>query len=180
MPSRRSRGRVRCISANEPARTCRWHRATAKPNQRKYEAFMSTPIRASETPIVESDETALTGHQLLDHPLLNEGSAFTEADRRRLGLLGLLPYHCSTLDEQLGRVYGNYRGKSNDLERYIFLTALQDRNETLFYRLLQKHITEMMPIIYTPTVGEGCRRYSHVFRRPRGLYISYPYRDEIR
>ena len=120
------------------------------------------------------------GHQLLDHPLLNEGSAFPEADRSRLGLLGLLPYHCSTLDEQLLRVYGNYQRKSNDLERYIFLTALQDRNETLFYRLLQKHITEMMPIIYTPTVGEGCRFYSHVFRRPRGLYISYPYRDEIR
>ncbi|HEX3086736.1 MAG TPA: NAD-dependent malic enzyme, partial [Pyrinomonadaceae bacterium] len=140
---------------------------------------MSTPIRASETPIVESDETALTGHQLLDHPLLNEGSAFTEADRRRLGLLGLLPYHSSTIDEQLIRVYGNYGRKSNDLERYIFLTALQDRNERLFYLLLQRHITEMMPIIYTPTVGDGCRRYSHVFRRPRGLYISYPYRKEI-
>jgi malate dehydrogenase (oxaloacetate-decarboxylating) len=121
-----------------------------------------------------------TGHPLLDHPLLNEGSAFTETDRRRLGLLGLLPYHCSTIDEQLVRVYGNYQRKNNDLERYIFLTALQDRNETLFYRLLQKHITEMMPIIYTPTVGEGCRRYSHVFRRPRGLYVSYPYRNEIR
>ncbi|HYW71323.1 MAG TPA: NAD-dependent malic enzyme [Pyrinomonadaceae bacterium] len=121
----------------------------------------------------------LRGHQLLDHPLRNEGSAFTETDRRQLGLLGLLPYHCSTIDEQLARVYGNYQRKTNDLERYIFLTALQDRNETLFYRLLQKHITEMMPIIYTPTVGEGCRRYSHVFRRPRGLYISYPYREEI-
>jgi malate dehydrogenase (oxaloacetate-decarboxylating) len=126
------------------------------------------------------DRAGLTGHSLLDHPLLNEGSAFPEADRRRLGLLGLLPYHCSTIDEQLVRVYGNYQRKNNDLERYIFLTALQDRNETLFYRLLQKHITEMMPIIYTPTVGEGCRRYSHVFRRPRGLYISYPYRHEIR
>jgi hypothetical protein len=85
----------------------------------------------------------------------------------------------STIDEQLIRVYGNYQRKSNDLERYIFLTALQDRNETLFYRLLQKHITEMMPIIYTPTVGEGCRRYSHVFRRPRVCTVSYPYRDQI-
>ena len=121
-----------------------------------------------------------TGHQLLDDPLLNEGSAFPETDRRRLGLLGLLPYHCSTIDEQLVRVYGNYKRKTTDLERYIFLTALQDRNEGLFYRLLAKHITEMMPIVYTPVVGEGCRRYSHVFRRPRGLYISYPYRDEIR
>ena len=96
-----------------------------------------------------------------------------------MGLLGLLPLHCSTISEQLARVYENYRRKENDLERYIFLTALQDRNEVLFYRLLNEHITEMMPIIYTPTVGEGCRRYSHVFRRPRGLYISYPHRDEI-
>jgi len=121
----------------------------------------------------------LTGAQLLNDPLHNEGSAFAEADRRRLKLLGLLPYHCSTVDEQLTRVYGNYLRKDNDLERYIFLTSLQDRNETLFYRLLAEHITEMMPIIYTPTVGEGCRRYSHVFRRPRGLYLSYPYREEI-
>lgn len=127
----------------------------------------------------EAARSGFRGHQILDHPLLNEGSAFSESDRQRLRLLGLLPYHSSTIDEQLIRVYGNYQRKSNDLERYIFLTALQDRNETLFYRLLQKHITEMMPIIYTPTVGDGCRRYSHVFRRPRGLYVSYPYRDQI-
>jgi malate dehydrogenase (oxaloacetate-decarboxylating) len=90
-----------------------------------------------------------------------------------------LPLHSSTIDEQLARVYENYRLKDNDVERYIFLTALQDRNEILFYRLLNEHIAEMMPIIYTPTVGEACRKYSHWFRRPRGLYISYPYRDEI-
>lgn len=124
-------------------------------------------------------ETALTGQQLLESPLLNKGSAFTEDERRTLGLLGLLPPHFSTLEEQLARTYGNYQQKESDLERYVFLTALQDRNETLFYRLLQEHITEMMPIIYTPTVGEGCQEYSHVFRRPRGLYISYPYRDQI-
>lgn len=129
---------------------------------------------------VEPIATTLTGHQILDDPLLNKGSAFPEDERREMGLLGLLPLHSSTIEEQLTRVYENYRRKDNDLERYIFLTALQDRNEILFYRLLNEHITEMMPIIYTPTVGEGCRRYSHVFRRPRGLYISYPYRDEIR
>ncbi len=129
----------------------------------------------SEAPI----ETRLTGQMLLANPLLNKGSAFTEDERREFGLLGLLPLHCSTIDEQLARTYENYRRKESDLERYVFLTALQDRNETLFYRLLHEHISEMMAIIYTPTVGEGCRQYSHVFRRPRGLYISYPHRQQI-
>ena len=127
----------------------------------------------------EALETSLTGQLLLDNPLFNKGSAFPENERREFGLLGLLPSHCSTFEEQLSRTYENYRRKETELERYIFLTALQDRNETLFYRLLQEHISEMMPIVYTPTVGEGCRQYSHLFRRPRGLYISYPHRDEI-
>jgi len=124
-------------------------------------------------------ETSLTGQALLDNPLLNKGSAFTPGERVDLHLLGLLPEHSSTIDEQLARTYGNFQQKDGDLERYVFLTALQDRNETLFYRLLHEHISEMMPIVYTPTVGEGCRQYSHVFRRPRGLYISYQHRDEI-
>jgi malate dehydrogenase (oxaloacetate-decarboxylating) len=127
----------------------------------------------------ESQTTSVTGQRLLDDPLLNKSSAFSETERRQLGLLGLLPLHASTIEEQLARVYENFQRKDNDIERYVFLTALQDRNETLFYRLLQEHVTEMMPIIYTPTVGDGCRQYSHVFRRPRGLYISYPYRDQI-
>jgi len=127
----------------------------------------------------ECQTTSITGARLLDDPLLNKSTAFSETERRELGLLGLLPLHTSTIEEQLARVYENYRRKDNDIERYVFLTALQDRNETLFYRLLQEHVTEMMPIIYTPTVGDGCSQYSHVFRRPRGLYISYPYRNEI-
>lgn len=127
----------------------------------------------------ESLDVSLTGDLLLDHPLLNKGSAFSEMERREFGLLGRLPFHASTIDEQLTRTYENYRLKESDLERYIFLVSLQDRNETLFYRLLQEHITEMMPIIYTPTVGLGCQQYSHIFRRPRGLYLPYPYKDEI-
>jgi len=137
---------------------------------------MSTDVISRSEAVIE---TNLTGQLLLDNPLLNKGSAFPEDERRELGLLGLLPLHCSTIEEQTARTYENYRRKESDLERYVFLTALQDRNETLFYRLLQEHIGEMMPIIYTPTVGEGCRQYSHVFRRPRGLYIPYLHRDEI-
>jgi malate dehydrogenase (oxaloacetate-decarboxylating) len=142
---------------------------------------LSKPTWKMTNAIVENRpfEVSLTGQRLLDDPLMNKSSAFSEEERREFGLMGLLPLHTSTLGEQLTRVYENYQRKDNDIERYIFLTALQDRNEILFYRLLQEHVTEMMPIIYTPTVGEGCRQYSHVFRRPRGLYISYPYQNEI-
>src|SRR6185369_16221433 len=124
-------------------------------------------------------ETDLTGQLLLDNPLLNKGSAFPADERREFGLLGLLPPHTSTAEEQLARTYENYLRKETDLERYVFLTALQDRNETLFYRLLQDHISEMTPIIYTPVVGEDCQTYSHNYRRPRGLYISHPQQGEI-
>lgn len=135
-----------------------------------------SPVVACGSAVIE---TSLTGQFLLDNPLLNKGSAFPPDERQEFGLLGLLPPHASTVEEQLARTYENYRRKETDLERYVFLTALQDRNETLFYRLLQEHITEMMPIIYTPTVGDGCMKYSHVFRRPRGLYISYSDRERI-
>ena len=137
---------------------------------------MSTVVTNHSEALIE---TSLTGQRLLDSPLLNKGSAFSRDERREFDLLGLLPAHSSTVEEQLARTYENYQRKETDLERYVFLMALQDRNETLFYRLLLEHISEMTPIIYTPTVGEGCRQYSHLFRRPRGLYVSYPNRDEI-
>lgn len=124
-------------------------------------------------------ETSLSGAQLLACPMLNKGSAFSHAERHDLGLIGLLPPHVATIEEQLDRTYENYRRKTTDLERYIFLSSLQDRNETLFYRLLQEHITELLPIIYTPVVGEACLHYSHIYRRARGLYIAYPQRDAI-
>lgn len=124
-------------------------------------------------------QTPLTGEMVLENPLLNKGSAFTEAERRELGLLGLLPPHVATMEQQLARTYENYQHKATDLERYIFLASLQDRNETLFYRLLLKHIREMSPIIYTPEVGEACENYSHIYRRARGLYLSYPQRADI-
>jgi malate dehydrogenase (oxaloacetate-decarboxylating) len=124
-------------------------------------------------------QTAVTGHALLDLPLLNKGSAFTEAERSEFGLTGLLPPGVSTPEVQLARIYGNYRQKTSNLERYIHLVSLQDRNETAFYRLLSEHLVEMMPIIYTPVVGEACQAYSRIYRRPRGLYIAYPQRDSI-
>ncbi len=124
-------------------------------------------------------ESPLAGYLVLECPMLNKGSAFTEEERDELGLRGLLPPHVATMQEQLVRTYANYQQKTTAQERYIFLTSLQDRNETLFYRLVQEHITEMLPIIYTPIVGIASQHYSHIYRRPRGLYISYPHRDVI-
>lgn len=124
-------------------------------------------------------ETDRTGHNILNTPVLNKGSAWSEEERVGLGLLGLLPHHVSSIEEQLARVYRNYQQRTSNLDRYLYLTDLQDRNETLFYRLLLEHITEMMPIIYTPEVGVACQRYSHLFHRPRGLFIDYPHRDQI-
>jgi malate dehydrogenase (oxaloacetate-decarboxylating) len=124
-------------------------------------------------------ETPLDGSLMLECPMLNKGSAFTEAERRDLGLLGLLPPHVATMDEQLVRTYENYQQKTSAQERHIFLAGLQDRNETLFYRLLSEHITEMLPMVYTPVVGITAQHYSHIYRRPRGLFISYPQRDAI-
>jgi malate dehydrogenase (oxaloacetate-decarboxylating) len=137
-----------------------------------------TSIKAADAQ-EETIEISLTGHTLLESPLFNKGSAFSEEERREFGLVGLVPPHVSTTEEQLARTYESYKHKSTDLERYIYLVSLQDRNETLFYRLLQEHITEMMPVIYTPVVGEGCKQYSHIYRRPRGLYIPYTQRHEI-
>lgn len=112
------------------------------------------------------------GKSLLQNPLLNKGTAFTQSEREYLQLEGLLPPYILTLEEQKMKVLSAVRLKSTDMEKYIYLTALQDRNETLFYKLIMDEIEEFMPIIYTPTVGRACREFGHIFRRPRGLYIS--------
>jgi malate dehydrogenase (oxaloacetate-decarboxylating) len=116
---------------------------------------------------------------LLDTPLLNKGTAFTEEERSKFGLHGLLPPHIEELTEQVLRAYEAYQQEDNDVERHIYLRALQDTNEVLFYRLLLDHIEEMTPIVYTPVVGQACQQFSHIYRRPRGLFISYPLRDSI-
>ena len=124
-------------------------------------------------------EVSLTGQILLETPLLNKGSVFPEDERRALRLMGLLPYHVAPVSEQLARTYENYLLEDTDLGRYTYLASLQDRNEVLFYRLVLDHIREMSPIVYTPVVGLACQHYSHIYRRPRGLYVSYPYREDM-
>ena len=106
--------------------------------------------------------TSLTGRELIDDPLLNRGTAYSEEERSRLGLHGLLPPHVETLEEQASRAWEAYAAKATELERHIYLRALQDTNETLFYRLLGDHMKELMPIIYTPVVGQACQRFNPV------------------
>src|SRR6202047_5068753 len=119
------------------------------------------------------------GMALLNRQGLNKGTAFTEEERSKLGLHGLLPPYIESLEEQVVRAYGAYKRKDDDLERHIYLRALQDTNEVLFYRLLLDHIEEMTPLVYTPVVALACQQFSHIYRRPRGLFISYPLHDSI-
>jgi malate dehydrogenase (oxaloacetate-decarboxylating) len=116
---------------------------------------------------------------LLNRQGLNKGTAFTPEERTQLGLHGLLPPFVETLDEQAIRAHEAYKRKDDDLERHIYLRAVQDTNEVLFYRLLLDHIEEMTPMVYTPVVALACQQFSHIYRRPRGMFISYPLRDSI-
>jgi len=117
-------------------------------------------------------EVYLTGQRLLEDPLLNKGAGFNEEERQAFGLTGLLRAAVNTLQQQVDRTLENYRQKSTNLERYIYLQALQDRNETLFHALLAQNLKEMMPIVYTPVVGEACLHMSHIMRRYRGVYLD--------
>src|ERR1700722_6424576 len=111
--------------------------------------------------------TALNGYELLADPRLNKGTAFSETEREEFDLHGLLPPNVATLDEQVSRRLQALRGYETDLERYAILRELQDTNETLFYALLVDNLEEMLPIVYTPTVGAGCQQFSRLFRKPR-------------
>lgn len=124
-------------------------------------------------------ETSLDGIALLTDPLLNKGTAFTEEERSAFALHGLLPPHVGTLEEQIERRLRSLRKLGSDLDRYLVLRGLQDANETLFYALLTRHLAEMLPLVYTPTVGEGCQQFSHYWHYPRGLFLSWANRDRI-
>ncbi|MDH6514767.1 malate dehydrogenase (oxaloacetate-decarboxylating) [Streptomyces sp. SAI-135] len=120
------------------------------------------------------------GAALLADPLLNKGTAFSSEERAELGLDGLLPPATETLEEQTGRAYAAFLGYDKTLNRHIYLRQLQDTNEVLFHALLTRHLEEMLPVVYTPTVGEACRRFSEIYRRPRGLFLTYEDRHRFR
>jgi malate dehydrogenase (oxaloacetate-decarboxylating) len=124
-------------------------------------------------------ETTARGHAVLADPRLNRGTAFTKEERRALDLVGLLPPHVLTQDQQAARAYAQYSAQPNELAKNVYLTALHDRNEVLFYRLLGDHLPEMLPIVYTPTVGPAIERYSYEYRRPRGVYLSVNAPEDI-
>jgi malate dehydrogenase (oxaloacetate-decarboxylating) len=123
--------------------------------------------------------TKLRGRQVLSDPRLNRGTAFSYAERHELGLTGRVPPAHVTLDQQVARVYAQYRRQPDDLLKNVLLTEIHDRNETLFYRLLTTHLTEMLPIVYTPTISQAIKSYSHEYRRPRGVYLSVDHPDLI-
>lgn len=136
---------------------------------------MSTPDDAARLP----RKVALTGYNLINAPRLNKGTAFTDHERDIFSLHGLLPPHVGTLEEQVGRRQLALNNQSTPFNKYSFLRDLQDLNETLFYALLLSDLEKMLPLVYTPTVGEACQRFSEVFRKPRGLYLSYPNQHRI-
>jgi malate dehydrogenase (oxaloacetate-decarboxylating) len=121
-----------------------------------------------------------TGQARLFDALTTKGTAFTHIERRELGMLGRLPIAEKTLAQQADHCWDEFSTRRDGLDKHIYLRALQDRNETLFYRVLRDHITETMPVVYTPTVGEACQRFSAIYRRPRGLFVSYPERHWLR
>ncbi|WP_348762010.1 NAD-dependent malic enzyme [uncultured Salinisphaera sp.] len=119
------------------------------------------------------------GPKLLEMPLLNKGSAFTADERVDFNLIGLLPQNVESIEEQVERAYKQYQACDSDLDKHIYLRGIQDDNETMFFRLLDDHLEEMMPIIYTPTVGEACEQFSEIYRNHRGLFVSYPDRHRM-
>jgi len=142
---------------------------------------MLQPALTKRNPVTSKPPSVLhQGVKILHDPVRNKGTAFTHAEREKLKLRGLLPARVHSMAEQELRVLGNVREKATDLERYLYMIALQDRNENLFYRVVMNNIEEMMPILYTPTVGKACQEFQHIYRSPRGFYVSLNDRGNIR
>ena len=137
------------------------------------------PYELTSTPDGLVARIAVRGNDVLRIPILNRGTAFTEAERWALGLVGLLPTGVSSMEAQARRTYGQYRSQPDALARHLYLAALRDRNEVLFYRLLADHLEEMLPIVYTPTIGEVIERFSHEYNRPRGVFLSIDRPEDI-
>ena len=137
------------------------------------------PFELTWTPEGMVARVRLRGSSVLSSPMLNRGTAFTQAEREALGLTGLLPDGVSTIEGQLRRVYAQYLRQPDDLAKSLHLGQVRNRNEVLFYRLLTEHIHEMLPIVYTPTVGTVIERYSLEFGRPRGVYLSVDHPDQV-
>ena len=128
----------------------------------------------------DSNPRPPVGYDLLRQADLNKTTAFSDEERERLRLRGLLPPQVDTLDVQIQRVLGNLRRKDNDIEKYIFLSSLLGRNQRLFFRVVIDHFEEMLPLIYTPTVGQACKEFAHIFREPKGFYVTPQDRGRIR
>ena len=150
------------------------------PGDQPYSDRQETQGRRNNLVTRQSPSELHLGVKILHDPVHNKGTAFTDAERETLHLTGLLPPRVHSMAEQELRVLGNFRAKPTDLERYLYLISLQDRNENLFYRVVMNHIEEMMPILYTPTVGYACQEFQHIFRKPRGFYVSLHDRGRIR
>src|SRR5215203_6311614 len=129
-------------------------------------------MNAPDRQMLDAAKESPRGVELLRDPLLNKGSAFTEAERNALGLRGLFPPHISTQEEQIARFMRSLQRLPDALEKYIALNSLHDRNEALFFRVLCDNIDEMQPLVYTPTVGLACQKFGHIFQRPRGIFIG--------
>jgi malate dehydrogenase (oxaloacetate-decarboxylating) len=137
------------------------------------------PYELVQSPAGTVARVRIRGSSILSSPLLNRGTAFTTEERQTLGLTGLLPHAVSTMEQQLRRTYAQFGRQSDDLGKNVYLANLRDRNEVLFYRLLTEHLEEMLPIVYTPTIGQAIERFSHEFRRPRGVYLSVDHPDDV-
>ena len=147
-------------------------------------SLMNIEVTPSNVPAARSQQpepvqVSLSGYDLINSPRLNKGTAFSDHEWDVFDLRGLLPPHVGSLDEQVERRMQALANQTTSFNKYSFLRDLQDTNETLFYALLVGNVEQMLPLVYTPTVGEGCQRFSEIWRKPRGLFLSYPNKDRI-